>query len=84
MNKGKRFFVTERQLDELKKLLERYEEALPARYCGTVDDLEEALDLIDEMQKSIEEDWDRLFDVWRDLKFWIEDVERQEVGDADD
>ncbi|KEJ91114.1 hypothetical protein [Synergistes jonesii] len=76
----KRYIITEKQLDELKKLLERYEEGLPTRYCGgsAVDDLEAAQDLIDEMEESVEKDWNSLFETWRDLKFLIEDVEGQE------
>ena len=77
----KRYSITEKQLGELKNLVERFDVALPMRYAGgcSVGDFDEAIDLIDEMEQSIENDWNRLSDVLRDFRFFIEDIEGQEA-----
>ncbi|KEJ93344.1 hypothetical protein [Synergistes jonesii] len=78
MNDGKRFFVTERQLDELKKLLERYE-GMPEEVSLDEDLIaDEYIPIVEPMVESSVEA--ALAEPNRDLKFWIEDVEGQELG----
>lgn len=76
MNDGKRFFVTERQLDELKKLLERYE-GMPEEVSLDEDLIaDEYIPIVEPMVESSVEA--ALAEPNRDLMFWIEDVEGQE------
>lgn len=78
MNDGKRFFVTERQLNELKKLLERYE-GMPEEVSLDEDLIaDEYIPIVEPMVESSVEA--ALAEPNRDLKFWIEDVEGQELG----
>lgn len=80
-NDGKRFFVTERQLDELKKLLERYE-GMPKEVSLDEDLIaDEYIPIVEPMVESSVEA--ALAEPNRDLKFWIEDVEGQEEGEVD-
>ncbi|WP_352401585.1 hypothetical protein [Synergistes jonesii] len=76
MNDGKRFFVTEKQLDELKKLLERYE-GMPEEVSLDEDFIaDEYIPIVVPMVESSVEA--ALAEPNCDLKFWIEDVEGQE------
>lgn len=82
MNDGKRFFVTERQLDELKKLLERYE-GMPEEVSLDEDLIaDEYIPIVEPMVESSVEA--ALAEPNRDLKFWIEDVEGQEPDELKD
>lgn len=76
MNDGKRFFVTEKQLNELKKLLERYEGM--AKEVSLDEDFiaDEYIPIVVPMVESSVEA--ALAEPNRDLKFWIEDIEGQE------
>lgn len=79
----KRYTVTEKQLDELKKLVEKFEE-LPENICNSfyADYVEPIDGTISEYQyhKTKNNALAEPSDYIRELKYIVEDVERQEVA----
>lgn len=77
----KRYTITEKQLDELKKLLERLEETPREKadeeneliQCEGGEPIESLRDILS----------DALAGPLREMKFWAEDVERQEAAETD-
>lgn len=78
MNGGKRFYVTEKQLRELEDLIEAVEQA-PKDLGLDLDifnsDIAEAVSVMCENAAA-----DAAAGPARDLRWWKEDIERQEAG----
>lgn len=80
MNGGKRFYVTEKQLRELEDMIEAVERApkdidLDDLYHTFNSDIAEAVIIMAENAAA-----DAVADPAHDLRWWKEDIEKQEAG----
>lgn len=77
----KDYKVSEKQIEELKRIHERCIESRPTAFRGYLgcEDVDDLRDGIGEMQDAIDKSREKQAECFRELKFLIEDIERQEI-----